>query len=190
MAYTVNYRDTHFDRANLTPICGEPTYETVHKLWNEVKANARSVYSHLCGGTHGYLGLVLTAAQYADISTTVFTRPSHTGPLAIPSAATVVQRSTLQDAHIEDLQVFREVMGVEQALIQQIVATIDATYMEDVRDRTTNSINVSVSALLLHLQETYGTLMPHKFQKRKTRTRRLFTTRAIPSRAFFRSSTT
>ena len=56
---------------------------------------------------------------------------------------------------------------MEQALIQKIVATIDATYLEDVQDRTTNSINVSVSALLLHLQETYGTLMPHKFQKKE-----------------------
>ena len=132
MASTVNYRDTHFDRAKLTPISGKPTYETVHKLWNEVKENARSMYLHLGGGTHGHLGLVLKAAQYVDISTTVFTRPSHPAPLSIPSAATVVQRSTLRDAHIEDLRVFREVMGLEQALIQPIVATIDATYLEDV----------------------------------------------------------
>ena len=103
MISTVNYRDTHFERANLTPIRGKPTYETVHKLWNEIKANARSVYSHLGGGTHGHLGLVLTAAQYADISNTVFTCPSHPVPLAIPLATTSVQRSTLQDAHIEDL---------------------------------------------------------------------------------------
>ena len=113
MASTVNYTDTHFDRAHLTPICGEPTYDTVHKLWNKVKANARSVYSNLGGGTHGHLGLVLTTAQYASISTTAFTRPDHPGPLAIPSAATVIQRSTLRDAHIEDLRVFRELMGVE-----------------------------------------------------------------------------
>ena len=78
-------------------------YETVHKLWNEIKANARSVYSHLGGGTHLHLGLVLMAAQYKDIPTTVFTCPAHPGPLAIPLAATDVQRSTLQDAHIEDL---------------------------------------------------------------------------------------
>ena len=58
-------------------------------------------------------------------------------------------------------------MGVEQALIHKIVATIDAKYLEDVRDRTTNSINVSVSDLLLHLQETYGTLMPHEFQEKE-----------------------
>ena len=90
------------------------------------------MYSNLGGGTHGHLGLVLMTSQYAAISTTDFTRPYHMGPLAIPSAATVVQRSTLRDAHIEDLQFFREVMGVEQALIQQIVATIEATYLEDV----------------------------------------------------------
>ena len=95
MASTVNYRDTHFERAQLTPICGKPTYDTVHKLWNEVKANARSVYSNLGGGTHGHLGLVLMTAQYAAISTIAFTRPDHPGPLAIPSAATVIHRSTL-----------------------------------------------------------------------------------------------
>ena len=67
MASMVNYRDTHFKRANLTPIRGEHTYETVHKLWNKVRANACSVYSHLGGGTHGHLSLVLTSAHYSDI---------------------------------------------------------------------------------------------------------------------------
>ena len=138
MTSTVNYRDTHFERANLNPIRDEPTYETVHKLWNEIKANARSMYSHLGGVTHSHLGPVLTASQYADTSTTVFIRTAHPGPLAIPLAATAVQRSTLRDAHIEDLRFFREVMGVEQALIQKIIATIDATYLEDMRDQTTN----------------------------------------------------
>ena len=139
-------------------------FEMVHTLWNKIKANAFSVYSHHGGGTHGHIGLVLTAAQYADISNSVFTCPAHPGPLAIPPAATAVQRSTIQDSHIKDLQVFREVMGVEQVLFQKIVATIDATYLEDVRDRTTNSINISMSALLLHLQYTYVTLMPHELQ--------------------------
>ena len=95
MTSTVNYRDTHFERANLTTIRGKPTYEKVHKLWNKIKANARFVYSHLGGGTHDHLGLVLTAAQYADISDTVVTRTAYLGLLAIPLAATDAQRSTL-----------------------------------------------------------------------------------------------
>ena len=131
------------------------------------------MYSTLGGGTHGHLGLDLTTAQYAAISTTAFTRPDHPGPLAIPSAATAVQRSTLRDSHIEDLRVFREVMGLEQALIQKIVATIYSTYLKDVRDRTTNSINLSVLALLMHLQETYGTLMPHEFQEKEDEVQRM-----------------
>ena len=56
---------------------------------------------------------------------------------------------------------------MEQALIQKIAATIDATYLEDFRYRTTNSINISVSALILHLQETYGPLMPHELQEKE-----------------------
>ena len=120
------------------------------------------MYSYLDGGTHGHLSLVLTAAQYSDVYNTVFTRPAHTGPLAIPPAATDVQRSTLRDAHVKYLQVFREVMGVEQAIIQQIITMIDATHLADVRDRTMNSINISVLALLVHLQDTYGTLIPHE----------------------------
>ena len=63
-------------------------------------------------------------------------------------------------------------MGVKQALIQKTVATINATYLEDVRDRMTNSINLSVSALLWHLQETYGTLMPHEFQEKEDEAKR------------------
>ena len=100
MISTVNYRNTHLELANLTPIRGEPTYETVHKLWNEVKVNANSVYSHLGSVIHVHLGLVLVAAQYTDISTTVFNRPPHPPPLAIPLADTAVQRSILRDAHI------------------------------------------------------------------------------------------
>ena len=67
MTSTVNYRDTHFKQANLTPIRGKPTFVTFHELWNEIKANSRSVYSHLGGGTHGNLGPVLTAAQYRNL---------------------------------------------------------------------------------------------------------------------------
>ena len=64
-------------------------------------------------------------------------------------------------------------MGVEQVLIQKIVATIDSTYLEDVRYRTTNSNNLSVSALLVHLQETHGTLMPHEFQENEDEAKRM-----------------
>ena len=36
MSSKINYKDTLFERANLTPIRGEPTFEMLHKLRNEI----------------------------------------------------------------------------------------------------------------------------------------------------------
>ena len=57
---------------------------------------------------------------------------------------------------------FREVIGVEQALVQQIVSTVKETNLADICNRTTNSINNTVAGLLTHLQENYGQLILHK----------------------------
>ena len=61
---SVNYKDSYFENPVLTAIRGEPTYETLHHLKNELKANASSVSTTLGGGNHGYLGMILTLAEY------------------------------------------------------------------------------------------------------------------------------
>ena len=60
MKSTINYKYTLFDRANLTPIRGKPTFETLHNFRNEIKANSKVVYSNLGWGVYVHLGLVLT----------------------------------------------------------------------------------------------------------------------------------
>ena len=72
MTSNIYYKETLFERANLTPIRGETTFETLHKIRNEIKAYAKAVYSNLGGGAHGYLGLLLTEVQDILISTTTF----------------------------------------------------------------------------------------------------------------------
>ena len=49
-----NYLDTVFEYADLTAIVGEPTYDTLKLLLNQLKANARAVRTTLGGGNHGY----------------------------------------------------------------------------------------------------------------------------------------
>ena len=44
MTSNINYKYTLFEQANLTPIRGEPTFEMFHKLWTEIKVNAKAVY--------------------------------------------------------------------------------------------------------------------------------------------------
>ena len=48
----------------VTKIAGEPNYESLKNLKDELKANAASIPTTLGGGTHGYLGLILSPAAY------------------------------------------------------------------------------------------------------------------------------
>ena len=52
----------------VTKITGEPNYESLKNLKDELKANAASIPTTLGGGTHGYLGLILSPAAYAVVS--------------------------------------------------------------------------------------------------------------------------
>ena len=79
MASSINYKDTLFEQARLTPIRGEPTFKTIHKIRNKIKANTKSFQFNLGGGEHGYIRLVLKNAQYALILNTPFVCQEHTG---------------------------------------------------------------------------------------------------------------
>ena len=68
MTTRIDYASTYFPYTSPTPIQGEPTYKTLKRLKNELRANASSVDSNLGGGDHGYLGLVLTDEEYSRVA--------------------------------------------------------------------------------------------------------------------------
>ena len=79
---SINCKDSYFENPFLTAIRGEPTYETLHYLKNELKANTSLVQTTLVGGNHGYLGMILTPAEYLRIAPTdPFTWPPNPGVL-------------------------------------------------------------------------------------------------------------
>ena len=88
MTRNLNYKDTLFEQYKLIPIRGRPTFETFHKIQNEIKSKAKSVYSNIGGGAHGYFGLVLEDVQYSLILPTPFVYSTHLGPLIIPDGTT------------------------------------------------------------------------------------------------------
>ena len=138
MTRNINYKDTLFNQANHTSIRGKPTFETLHKLRNEIKANAKSVYSNLGGGAHGHLGLVLTKAQYTLILTTSFVYLTHPVQLIIPDGTTTLANSNIWISHTEKVCLSRKVTGVEQDLLRQIVVTVEESYLTDIRNRKKN----------------------------------------------------
>jgi hypothetical protein len=160
----INYRETYFEYPDLTKIHGEPTSESLYKLRNELKANAQSVYSNLSDGVHGHLALVLSARQYSLITASAFERPDHPGVLVIPAKTTGPDTETQKNAHNEQVRLFREVQGVEKALIQQIVRAVDAPYLIALRDRTSNSLTGTVYQILDHLNQNYGRVTPQMLE--------------------------
>ena len=176
----INYRNTHFETKDLAPICGEPTADTLLRLTNELKTNARSVLSHLGGGNHGHLGLILSPADYAFLSDVPFDRPDHPGPLVIPPGTTQHMSATLRDAHQEAIRVFREVTGVEQALLQQLVEAVEPQYLLALRNRQSNSITVPLHAVLDHLKTTFGRVTPQMLDDRASEVARMNYTPHLP----------
>jgi uncharacterized phage-associated protein len=64
------------------------------------------------------------------------------------------------------VRLFREVQGVEKALVQQIVQAIAAPYLSSIRDRTSNSLWGTVYQILQHLQDVYGRVSPQMLEDR------------------------
>ena len=156
-----NYRDTIFEYADLTVIHGEPTYETLKTMVNQLKANARAVRTTLGGGQHGYLGLLLSQQQYNVIAPgTPFVRPAHPGPLVIPPFQLPHVTQEAQSRHAEGVRLYNECYNVEQALRKQIVAAIQDSFLASLKNRQTNTITVPLDQIIEYLFVNYGRLTP------------------------------
>ena len=92
---------------------------------------------------------------------------THPGMLIIPDGTIAHVISNIRIVLTEEVHIFREVMRIEQALVQQIVATVEDLYLADIHNCTTKSINNTVADVLTHLKDNYVHLMPHKILKRK-----------------------
>ena len=157
---STNYRETVFAHHDLTRIHGEPTFSALKLLTREVKANAMAVHSTLGGGAHGHIGLVLSPAQYANLSPTQFARPAFPAALVVPAGTTAVAANALEREYKEHLRLFREVMGVENALKQQLIKAVDSAFLEAIRDPVTYVLEGTIAQNLTFLMTTYGRVTP------------------------------
>ena len=97
----------------ITTITGEPNYESLKTLKDQLKANAASIPTTLGGGNHGYLGLILSPAAYATIAATQFVEPIYPGQHPnVPADTSAANTSTIVRRHTEDLRQWREFKNV------------------------------------------------------------------------------
>ena len=62
---------------------------------------------------------------------------------------------TIKEAYNKSIHHFRECTNVKKALIRQIIASVDS-HLEELRDNTTYTVNVSVSEILNYLFQNFA----------------------------------
>ena len=83
-ASNVNLNELYFEYKVLTKVIGEPTFNKLHKMFCQSKSNTIAVPCTIGGGVNGYLGMLISAAQYATVApTTPFVPQPIPGSLVI-----------------------------------------------------------------------------------------------------------
>ena len=169
-----NYRTEYFDHVDLTPIIGEPDFESLNRLKNQLKSNAQSVPCSLGGGNHGFLGLVLTQAEYnVVVPGQVFNIPAHPGNLVIPAGTTNVQACVLESNYNYEMKLYEQSVAMEKALQQQIVKAIHETWMKPLINPTTNAIDFTIPQILAFLFHEHGDVSAAALSRREDEVKNL-----------------
>ena len=156
-----DFKNTYFQHPSLTPVRGEPTYESLTRMYREIKANANSVPTTLGGGNNGHLGLVVSQETYQRIApNTPFVRPVNPGVLGLLPNATQYQIAQQTATHNRNLKAFVECNLLERTLIQQIKEAIEADYLEGKLNIDTGLIEGNISEIMAYLFDTYGHISP------------------------------
>lgn len=167
----IDYKNNVFELPVLTRIIGEPTTATLLDLRNEIRCNAQSVTTTLGGGQYGHLGLVMSNNLYTSLpNAEEYIKPVNPGPFRVSSPdATEAQIAQEKADWEEQVRLWREVDGVERALVQQLVAAVEPKYLKALRNQLTTKIIQDVKRILSYLFDNYGKIPPAvlKDMKRK-----------------------
>ena len=99
---TMYYASSYFKCKTPTPTRGEPTHKSLKRLKIELQANTSSVERDLGGVNHGYLEVVTTEAEHAEIpNASPFVAPECQHSLTTRENSTPIKALELKDKHAE-----------------------------------------------------------------------------------------
>jgi hypothetical protein len=142
----------------LTPIDGgaEPTPTAARLLRFEVYTNAADIESHLGGGAHGHMGLVMPAAEYLTMTGVAYVPPVKPPvPNFIGTAAAQKRQGLLYDEAVTE---YEEARALSTVLRRQILQAVPADFLEAIKDPVTGFTNVTPRQLVAHMIDTYGAI--------------------------------
>jgi hypothetical protein len=149
-----------------------PTFETLRVLKQDLQDNAKSITSILGGGGHGYLGLIMSPAEYAievgndaNGNPQPFIAPIYPGSRAVVDGATARERKEQVRTYNQDMVEWREYEVVQQALQKLVLKAIDDVYLMPLKSTSTAHNNVHVVTMLTHPFTEYGVIGQKELQR-------------------------
>ena len=138
-----------FPHPIITPIVGQPAFDTLKELKLLLRTNAASVISHLGNGALGLLWLVVSNTVYNTLSATLFVPPPNPGPIPIiPVGSTGAQITVLTDNHTREAKLFHKYNNTDKALKQLLLGAVDDMFTRGLKNRYIGYANVSTKQLL------------------------------------------
>ena len=133
-----------FPHPTITPIVGQPNYESLAELHLKLNTNAASVHSNRGNGQYGLIYLTLKPAVYATLSAVPFVPPANPGQNPnIPLGATGPQIAEYRRAHKEALEEFNRHNATDKSLKSQLIAAVDEPYIRAKRHKYVGYANVT-----------------------------------------------
>ena len=115
-----------FPNPTISPIVGQPGYDTIAEVHLKLNANAASVQSHLGDGTLGLLYLTVTPAVYNTLSAIPFVPPPNPGsePI-IPPNSTGPVIVNIRYVHATATKLYKQYDATDKALKQLLLGVVD-----------------------------------------------------------------
>ena len=139
----IDCKNNMFEYHDIIWTIGKPISASLLTLTKEVHANASSVHSDLGGREDGHLGLVNTPEVYTILApeAEAYIQLENSSRLQLDNGWSQYQIVQQRNEYVEATRVFREVLAVDRALQQQIVAAIEPKYLQALCRPDTNKIN-------------------------------------------------
>ena len=164
----------YFKYKVLTKITGKPTFAKLHVLFRKLKSNTAAVPCTLAGGANGYLGMLVSAAQYQTVAPgTPFVPPPQPGALIIDPNDTQYQIMIAKTQYETALREHQTYVLLQRSLIALVQEAIETKYTNAIQNRITGQLPGDIRLLKNHLFSTYGKINEQELQAKYDETIKL-----------------
>jgi hypothetical protein len=152
---------TRFPHPVLPSVPGEPDYHTLFAIIKMLRANSRSIDTHLGEGEFGHLGVILSYIAYEGISPlTAWVNPIFPGraPEVVEGGGIAAQISTAKHLWEDATIALKTNNMVQSALKKQIITVVEPMYIEILNDDLVGFANTTSREIIDHILLSYGSI--------------------------------